>query len=245
MNPKCYSYIRFSTLEQSKGSSLNRQIRLTEEYAKERNLELDTTLSMRDFGLSAYKGEHTTKGALGRFLELVRAGKILKGSVLIVESFDRLSRQQLTEALQQFLDIINAGIRIVTLADRMEYDQETVNSNVGSLFMSLGIMARAHEESLTKSKRLGAAWQQKRENIGTLKLTAICPEWLKLSEDRKTFQVIEERAQIISHIFREKLAGKGTRLISKELNQQDVWLPKGRKRNNNPPGWRESYIQKI
>ena len=46
---------------------------------------------MRDLGLSAYKGEHRTKGALGSFLKLVEAGKITKGSTLSVESLDRLS----------------------------------------------------------------------------------------------------------------------------------------------------------
>ena len=242
MTPKCYSYIRFSTLEQQKGSSLDRQLKMSEEYAREHGLELD---SMRDLGLSAFKGEHRMKGALGRFLKLVKDGKIPKGSTLIVESLDRLSREQVFDALDQFRDIIRAGIRIVTLTDRMEYTKESLNANIGQLIFSLTIMSRAYEESLIKAKRLRAAWEQKREKIDKKKITARAPAWLKLSEDKTHFEIIPERAEIIRRIFQEKLAGKGTELISKELNKQTAWLPDKQKRNNTPSGWHESYIQKI
>ncbi len=245
MNSKCYSYTRFSTPEQSKGTSLLRQTRLAEEYAKEHGLELDNSLKLTDLGLSAFKGDHVTKGALGRFLENIKSGKIAQGSVLIVENLDRLSRDNITEALQQFLDIIKAGVRIVTLSDGNEYDKDSINSSMGSLMISLAIMARAHEESQTKSKRIKSAWDIKRENIESIKLTSICPAWLKLSKDKKTFEVIAERGQIILNIFNQKKSGKSTRYISTELNKQNIWLPDNRKRNNNPPGWRESYIQKI
>lgn len=245
MISKCYSYTRFSTPEQSKGSSLLRQTRLAEEYAKENGLELDNSLKLSDLGLSAFKGDHVTKGALGRFLENIKSGKIPQGSVLIVENLDRLSRDNMTEALQQFLNIINAGVRIVTLTDRMEYDKRSVNANVGSLMVSLAIMARAHEESQTKSKRIRSAWDIKREKIDSIKLTSVCPAWLKLSKDKTTFEVIAERGQIIFSIFNQKNSGKSTRSISSELNKQNIWLPDNRKRNNNPAGWHESYIQKI
>ena len=36
--PKCYSYIRFSTPEQSKGDSLRRQLELSANYAKEKKV---------------------------------------------------------------------------------------------------------------------------------------------------------------------------------------------------------------
>lgn len=243
MNPKCYSYIRFSTPEQSKGDSLRRQLELSERYAKEHGLELDP---MRDLGLSAFKGEHRSKGtALGRFLTLVKDGQIPKKSTLLVESLDRLSREQVADAYDQFRNIIKAGVRIVTLADGMEYTRESIDANVGQLMFSLMIMSRANEESVIKSKRLKASWTGKRENIHTRKMTAQAPAWLKLSPDRTMFNVIPERAEIINRIFRDKLAGKSTRLIARELNKQKAWLPNIQKRIGGPPEWRESYIQKI
>src|SRR4051794_17399302 len=100
---KAYSYIRFSTPEQLKGDSLRRQLQLSRDYALQHGLELDEEL--KDIGVSAFKGKNRTDGALGRFINLVREGKIEPGSVLLVESLDRLSRDQILAALSQFSEI--------------------------------------------------------------------------------------------------------------------------------------------
>ena len=89
--PTAYSYIRFSTPEQLKGDSLRRQLDLSEKYAIENGLELDTTLKLRDLGLSAYHKVNVEKGALGVFFEAIKDGRIKRGSYLLVESLDRLS----------------------------------------------------------------------------------------------------------------------------------------------------------
>ena len=109
MEPKAYSYIRFSSPEQEKGDSLRRQIQLSEEYCKQHGLILEDTLLLTDKGLSAYKGNHRTKGALGEFLRLVEEGKIPPGSVLLVENLDRLSREQILDAINQCTPITTAG----------------------------------------------------------------------------------------------------------------------------------------
>lgn len=247
MQPKAYSYIRFSTPEQLKGDSLRRQTEMSEKYAAEHGLMLDDSLRLQDLGVSAYSGEHRSdKGALGQFLKLVEKGKIEKGSVLLVENFDRLSRQEITIALQQFLDIINKGIKIVTLIDNREYTEETVNANVGELIVSLTIMSRAHEESATKSRRLTAAWEGKRKKTGTMKLTARCPAWLKLNEAKTQFDIIENRKKTICHIFGMKLAGKGATTIVRELNSTPgIWKPGSTNKRKHGEGWRESYVKKI
>jgi DNA invertase Pin-like site-specific DNA recombinase len=41
--PRAYSYLRFSTPEQSKGDSLRRQTSMADEYATRHGLRLDTT----------------------------------------------------------------------------------------------------------------------------------------------------------------------------------------------------------
>lgn len=245
MTPLCYSYIRFSTPEQQNGDSLRRQLKMSEDYAREKGLVLDERLNLRDLGLSAFHGLNRSKGALGLFLAQIEEQKVPKGSTLLVESLDRLSREQVLDALEQFLAIIRAGVTVVTLADRMEYSTESVNANIGQLMFSLTIMSRAHEESQTKARRLRAAWDGKRDNIQSHKLTAICPEWLELNADRTAFRVIDARGEIIRQIFRAKLAGKGNRLIVHELNQQSAWLPSSRKRNSAQPSWHDSYVQKI
>ena len=126
MTPKAYSYIRFSTPDQLNGDSLRRQLDLSKRYAAQHGLVLDENLNLQDLGLSAYHAEHR-EGALGRFLELVKGSRISEGSVLLVESLDRLSREEITEALEQFLAIIRSGVKIVTLADNETRIREFTN----------------------------------------------------------------------------------------------------------------------
>jgi DNA invertase Pin-like site-specific DNA recombinase len=246
---KAYSYIRFSTPEQLKGDSLRRQKEASDQYCKDKGLMLDTSLNMRDLGKSAFHGTHVSKGgALYEFLQLVEAGKIEKGSVLIVENLDRLSREKVLVALNQFTNIIQAGITIVTLQDKQEYTQENVNDNWAQLIISITYMARAHDESLRKSQRLSSAWKQKRKNaISTdnKKLTKMAPAWLRLSNNRKQFVLIPEICEAIESIYRMKLAGKGARYIETEINKMsDIWKPPITTRNKSG-GWRKSYINKL
>ena len=186
--PRCYSYIRFSTPEQLKGNSLSRQLDLSREYAKENGLYLDESMTMQDLGLSAYSGEHIKRGALGVFLNMVKAGKVPKDSVLLVESLDRISREQVLDAFDLFTKIIRNGIRIVTFTGGIEYSESTLNANIGQLMISLTIMSRAYEESLQKSKRIAAAWKNKRKQINEKKLTKTCPGWLYYDENHQDFK---------------------------------------------------------
>jgi DNA invertase Pin-like site-specific DNA recombinase len=92
--PKAYSYTRFSKPEQAKGDSSTRQALAAEQWAKERNVELDTELTFRDEGISAFDGLNVERGALGAFLKAVQTGEVPNGSWLLVESLDRISRQK-------------------------------------------------------------------------------------------------------------------------------------------------------
>jgi DNA invertase Pin-like site-specific DNA recombinase len=236
--PTAYSYIRFSTPEQKKGDSLRRQKELSERYAREHDLTLDTSLHLHDLGVSAFDGSNVTRGALGGFLNAVDDGRVAPGSYLLVESLDRLSRDRVKEALNLFLSIQNRGITIVTLSDGRVYDPET--ENTADLIVSITIMARAHEESLTKSRRLKAAWTNKRSRLQEKKLTARCPLWMKLNDDRTRFQFIPERASVVREIISLAKNGMGQTIIAKTLNSRAVPSFSG-----NPKGWHPSYIQKI
>ena len=160
MQKKAYSYIRFSTPQQLKGDSMRRQLEASRAYAKQHDLILDE--SLRDIGVSAFKGKNATEGALKKFIELVEAGRIERGSILILESLDRLSRQQVFTALGLFSSILSAGIEIVTLSDGQHYTAESIN-DVGQLMFSLISMSRSHEESAVKAKRVSASWENRRK----------------------------------------------------------------------------------
>jgi len=238
MQKKAYSYIRFSSPQQLKGDSLRRQLEASRAYAEAHNMILDD--SLRDIGVSAFKGKNATEGALKKFIELVEAGRIEKGSVLILESLDRLSRQQVFTALGLFSSILSAGIEIVTLADNQHYTAESIN-DVGQLMFSLISMSRSHEESAVKSKRLAASWENRRKlaTEGKRPMTGQCPKWLRLSDDKTRFEVIEERAEIVRDIFRQSIAGTGQRKIAANLNERGVPT------FNGGDMWHSSYIAKI
>lgn len=127
--PVAYRYVRFSTSEQKKGDSLHCQTELFKNFASDHGLTLDNTLHLHDLDLSAFDRFNIARGAVGCFLEAVKRGHIVSGSYLLVESLDRLSRDE----LQIFKSILRHCIVIVTLADNIIYNTELVGSNFSNL----------------------------------------------------------------------------------------------------------------
>jgi DNA invertase Pin-like site-specific DNA recombinase len=235
---KAISYLRWSSPEQAKGDSLRRQLEATQQYCKEHNLVLDTTI--RDEGISAYDKSNLS-GAFGSFLAAVRAGRIQVGTTLIVESFDRMSRAKPIDALPVFIEILKAGVQVVTLADRQLYTEESVTDNWTQLMMSLVVMQRAHEESEMKSKRVGAAWANKKKLVkenGKL-LTRRCPNWLKPNANFTAFEFVPGRKEVVEFIVQESLRGVGNKSVMRQLNDRGM-VPWSR-----AALWQESYVQKI
>jgi DNA invertase Pin-like site-specific DNA recombinase len=239
--PKAYSYIRFSTPEQQKGDSSRRQTELSQKYAEAHGLTLDENLTYRDLGVSAFDKSNIRNGELGAFLRAIDSGAVEPGSYLLVESLDRLSRAKVTDALEVFMSIINRGIRLVTLADGREYSKEKINEQFTELIISIVVMSRAHEESLTKSRRLKEAWKAKRGRIGDTKLTEMAPGWLKLNEDRTAYSLIPDHVELVQRMFEWSKDGIGSETIARRLNQQS--LPTWGTRSADQ--WHASYIKKI
>jgi DNA invertase Pin-like site-specific DNA recombinase len=209
-----------STDMQLKGDSLRRQLAASQKYVAEHDLELIEDFLPPDIGVSSFKGANVTGGALGRFLAAVRDGQIEPGSYLLVESLDRITRQKLLQAQALFLQIVNSGINIVTLADGHLY--RAGSNDLGDFIISLVSMARANEESELKSQRCAAAWSNKRANAGHRKLTATCPAWLRLNKQLGEFEVIRDRAIVVRSIFEDCAAGIGNYTITKRLNERGV-----------------------
>jgi DNA invertase Pin-like site-specific DNA recombinase len=244
-SPRAFSYIRFSTPEQIKGDSLRRQLDLSAQYAKEHGLALDDKLTFRDCGVSAFdKSNLASGGKLREFLDAVDHGHVPPGSFLLVESLDRLSRAKIREAFRLFNEILDKGITIVTLADGMTYSPESDDSHRDfiSLVVSLSIMSGAHEESVTKSRRLKAAWSAKRQGIDQKKLTCQCPAWLRLRADKTAYEPVPERVAVVRQIIDLVRSGQGKGAIAKRLNESGIpsigW-------RNKDQTWFGSYVTKI
>src|SRR6516164_688654 len=89
-----YSYIRFSSPEQSKGDSLRRQTEDAAAWCQRHGVHLNTSTTLHDLGKSAFTGAHRKnpdRHALAAFLKLIEGGKVPPGSYLVVENLDRLS----------------------------------------------------------------------------------------------------------------------------------------------------------
>ncbi|MGF1871867.1 recombinase family protein [Photobacterium indicum] len=218
MESKAYSYIRFSSSKQASGDSLRRQTILTQEYCDKHNLELQP-VNYKDLGVSAFHSSNAHEDAgLGQFLSALEQNLIPRGSYLLVESLDRLSRAAVQMALKQLLDILGRGITVVSLIDNTKYDN---NSTAMELIVSLTVMERAYNESKTKSERIKAVWQNKRNNPHTTIKTKTCPFWLELQPNKKKFNIKEKEAEIVRQVFQLCINGYGVNKLMHWLNEQN------------------------
>jgi len=245
--PRVISYIRFSSPEQARGDSLRRQTAAAEYWCAERGLVLDT--SLRDSGVSAYRGDNRDIGVLGRFLALVESGDIEAGSYLLVESLDRLSRETVIDAAMSLFGLIKKGIRVVTLADTpQEYSRERLQGDWTPLIIALAVMARANDESRVKSIRVSEAWRKKRDRAreGRVPMTNRTPGWIDVRDGK--FVINGNRDTVVA-IYQLTVDGYGRREIARQLNERQVPPFKGSevRREGRPPaaGWQPSSIAKV
>lgn len=241
--PTAYIYSRFSSIKQEQGHSLKRQRDLAHRWldanAKALDLVEDTSLNLTDSGLSGYAGTHRTKGALGVLERMVEDGAIASGSYLLVESLDRLSRQEPTVALGLLINLINAGMIVVTLSDNKIYSKEVINADRGmSLIQSIIISGRAYEESEIKSQRVSAAWRGKMLKIADgVQLTKKVPFWINKDDKNQTHP---DRVAVVQKIFQLAADGVGDGSIVRMLNSEGVPTPTGIGR-----GWGNSSVMKV
>lgn len=216
-----YSYRRISSPEQLKGTGLIRQADTAAQYCIENRLRLDETLKLSDEGVSAFKGDNVLRGKLGKFLELVDKGKVKRGSILLVENLDRITRQNVLDAQELFLGIINRGITIVTLMDRQVYSREEIQKNPWKLMISLSVMIRANEESEVKSERVSKARQKRRDKATNGQAFKVfTPPWCDFVDGQ--YKVSEQKRIILKRIFQMYLGGKGPQMIASILNKEGV-----------------------
>jgi DNA invertase Pin-like site-specific DNA recombinase len=234
---RAYSYKRFSSAAQAEGGSLTRQTAWAQAYCERKKLTLDETLTLNDLGVSAFRGDNVKDGALAGFLEACRLGRVPRGSVLIVESLDRLSRDQIRPALQLLFALQDFGITIVTLQPEREYPPD--NHDALALIEPLIVFARAHEESAMKSHRRRDGWKQARDRArqGRGPMLKTCPAWLRVTPEG--FRIKEKAAAAVRQIYELARDGMGVYRITERLNAELV-PPIG-----NGSRWVKAYVYRI
>jgi DNA invertase Pin-like site-specific DNA recombinase len=231
-----FSYIRFSSKKQAKGDSERRQKdNRAPAYCKRRGWTFSKQ-TYEDLGVSAFKGKNALVGNLGEFLKAVRSGRVPAGSALIVESFDRITRQGIDEGWDLIKGILKSGILIVTLAPEREYDESATRSLSKGALEIMMVLERAAEESERKSERVAEARAEERKRIrekGEV-VTRRLPAWIREKDGKPA--LIPEAAAAVRHVFTLAASGYGVPSIVAKLRQDEV-PPIGRTGR-----WNRSYI---
>jgi DNA invertase Pin-like site-specific DNA recombinase len=236
--PRAVSYIRFSTPEQLKGDSLRRQVEATEAWCQKNGIPLDTSLTLRDLGKSAFRGAHRDdKAALGAFLRAVNQGKVPKGSYLVLENLDRLSREQEVPACHLLTSILMAGVKVVQL-----FPGEmilTEQSNGWELMRAVMELSRGHGESMVKSERITRVWENKRRLVrnGNGILTRWLPAWVEVVDG--TIRLVPKKAAAVHRIYKLAAEGLGAGLIAKAM-KAEKFPPMGHSGK-----WTRAYVGAI
>lgn len=247
--PRAFSYTRWSTPEQAKGDSGTRQLLAAKAWAERHQIELDAELTFRDAGISAFDGSNVERGALKAFRRAVEDGIVPRGSYLLVESLDRISRQAPWKAAQLMAEIAQEGVIVVDLSDGgKEYSSETLNRDPTLLLMMVVRFMRANEESALKSSRVAAARQRARAAFAsdqplTKAYTQQLPAWLRWNAETLQIEPISERAVVVQKIFEMADDGVGQHSIAGWLNENagEPW-GKGKRKGAR---WHRSYVRKV
>lgn len=218
---KAISYIRFSSKNQSGGDSTKRQSKYINDWLEHNpDYYLDDSLKFVDLGISGFSGKNAISGDFGEFLSAVEQGFIEEGSVLLVESLDRVSRQDIDAAGEQLRKILRAGIDVVTLVDGSWYTKKSLKDPL-SMIKAILIMQRAHEESAMKSTRLRSVWAAKRDKaVAGQIMTKRCVGWFRVSDDRSHFEPIPENVKAVQRVFELRLQGMSHSKIAAKMNEE-------------------------
>jgi DNA invertase Pin-like site-specific DNA recombinase len=237
-----YSYLRFSDERQEKGDSTRRQQAWADSIIKTEGWTLDTSLGvLDDRGRSGFSGKNKARGGkLGLFLQAIRDGRVPRGSVLIVEDVDRLSREHPFKALDTIREILYAGVDIRTTDSHLHGNPDLKDWLILSLKIGL-----AHEESRKKSERISqalAAKRAKRRSGTDARSPGLVPDWLEFSQNG-----IRERAsacRAVRHIFELASQGHGITSILQHLDAKHV--PAFARPTKRRKGiWSRSYVAKL
>lgn len=216
------AYARWSSMEQTKGSTLARQIEATTGLIEARGWQ-SAGDPLIDRGKSAYTGANIETGQLGQFRDSIMSGaRDARNLVLVVEELDRLSRQPADLMLSWLSPLVRKGLTIAVVNTGQMITREMLDTDMGGLMMILITAFGSHTESRKKSKRVAAAWDAKREAArtgeGKIQRNHRRPKWVEI-DDAGNFYVPATKLEIIKLIFDNRVNGIGKGLTAKTLNE--------------------------
>ncbi|CAK6692700.1 hypothetical protein ICNINCKA_01265 [Synechococcus sp. CBW1107] len=183
-----------------------------------------------DAGVSAGKGRNRTRGALARFIEGGRSGLVPPGSVLVVESLTRLSREAERSVLATLLhDFWAQGLAIAFAeGDGAVLSGELIDREPHRLYGLLGAISQARAEWLERSRRSsGAAAKARQRQDDGHRTAAPTPWWILrdaegrlVRDDTGALQLDPPAVAAITRAVDLAVAGMGSTMVAARLNAE-------------------------
>ncbi|WP_251767187.1 recombinase family protein [Shewanella indica] len=240
--PLAHSYIRFSSIAQEKGDSINRQIASATSWSEKRGIPLSDVV-YRDLGISAFK--KVDRPGLRQLTESIRAGHIRKGDYILLERLDRLSRKDLDIAQEEIKSILRMGVNVVAIEDNLELTPESVN-DAQALIRIIILAENAHRQSREKSERIKAAYASARQRARDGKaVRRRLPCWLDVTPDGNTYTFHPVYLPIVQRIIELRHPGRGYSSIAKTLNAEGLPGRMGKSGSGTSKGWTGGSVREI
>ncbi|MFZ3418742.1 recombinase family protein [Vibrio harveyi] len=208
-----YLYARFSTKRQEDGDSLTRQMQIAVEYCKRNGLDLSDQ-TFEDLGVSAFK--EGVKPALSDFIQAVREYRIPKGSHLLIEDDDRLSRRGWRHTQDLIRELVDLGVSVVIMKTGVVYNSTNVN-DLGQNLVLMVNADRAHKESERKSHLIRSQRTRARESR---KVTGKLPFWIVRAKNTLGFDFDPLKLVAVKRLVELRLQGKSMQGVAKVLNAE-------------------------
>lgn len=243
MSQTAIIYSRFSSAEQSKGYSLERQQTLGAAFAAEKGWLIETTIT--DEARSAFHGANRLEGSALHQFELEARNGLHRGKVLVVENIDRLSRQGAKAAAQLIWGLNEHGVDVATYHDGTTYRADDSGDLLDVFKLIMGAQ-QSHQESVNKSKRTAATARKRdgRIEAGEMDVPiANMPNWIRMVDGKRV--LIEDRTSVLNLIYDLYIDGVGIHRIVTTLHERGIpsWTPPEQLRGNN--GWFYSHIYRL
>lgn len=239
---KAYLYSRVSSVLQSEqGEGITRQIENAKTFLKNYPEYIIANDVFTD-AASGFSGANLEENAgLGSFIKAAERGDIPKGSLLVIESPDRLSRLGIKKGQRIFDRIMECGIDIALVRFGIILKHDDENDFTGSLIVAVGLYL-GNLESQQKSERINFSLQKKKVDAaaGGEKYSGRSPAWLKLSKDRMSFELIPDNVEAVRLMFNLRATGSSFGQIEAELNKRKI-----KPFTNKALRWYEASISKI
>lgn len=214
---RAYLYQRYSSATQDGNSSLFRQTESQQAWlARHPEVETEGPNMYRfvDQGVSGFSGKNVNRGSLGNLLREIEAGLIEPGSLILIEHFSRLTRQNITEAEAILKKIWKHGVTLVTTRDGSEYPPEAANNMLQRIRLLVEIES-AYSDSKWRSEKAKSSHAKKRADAADGKTPRMRkPFWLD------TEGKLNDHAEAVKDMFNLYLGGDGQVTIVKKLSEK-------------------------